>query len=248
MLERLDKKSILISTPFFNEEDGIFYFESILKKIHLHSKKYKNFSFRFLFIDDGSEDNTYLLLKRLKKNRKNISIEILKHKKNLGYGATLKSSISNCKEDFLITYDSDCAYDYKLIFKLIDKIIVKNCDIVNVSYKLINTSFDISFFRQFLSSLSSFLYILLFREISKNLITVLTCSFRIYNFNKIKNIKIISNDFNACSELLIRSLIKKLSILEIPGRIKKRKFGQSKMKIIKNSINHLKFIWKMKFT
>jgi len=248
LLGNLKKRSILIATPFFNEESGILNFSKVLNKIYQKSKFYNNFNFKFLFVDDGSSDKTFFLLNQLKNNNKNIPITIHKHKKNLGYGATLQSSIKIANEDYLIIYDSDCSYDYQLIFKLIDKIILRRFDIINVSYKLKSIKHKINFFRQFLSSGSSLVYKLFFKDITKKNITVLTCSFRIYDLNNIKKIKIDSNDFNACSEILIKALIKNYKILEIPGKLKQRKFGYSKMNIIKNTINHLKFIFKIKFS
>ena len=83
-------------------------------------------------------------------------------------------------------------------------------------------------------------------EIKNYDIGVLTCSFRIYETNKIKNITLNSEDFNCCAELIIKAMIKKLDIFEIPGENIGRKFGYSKMKIIKNIFNTLKTIFLIK--
>ena len=56
----------------------------------------------------------------------------------------------------------------------------------------------------------------------------------------------LSDDFNACAELLIKSTEKNISIFEIPGENIGRNFGQSKMKVLQNIFNSLLTIFKMK--
>jgi hypothetical protein len=232
--------TLTIATPFYNEENGLENYFEILKKINiLLSKK---IYLKFLFIDDGSSDLTKKKLYNFKEQNSHYNITIHSHKKNLGYGKTLQNSILLSNTDYLITYDSDCTYDYKLINELISTIKKYNCDIVNVSYKLSQKEIKISYFRSLLSWSSSFIYKLIFSEIKKYNISVMTCSFRIYNLPKIKKINLRSNDFNCCAEILIKSMKKGMKIHEIPGENLGRKFGQSKMKIMKNIYNTIKTI------
>ena len=101
---------------------------------------------------------------------------------------------------------------------------------------------EVSYFRKILSWGSSLIYRIIFPEIRKYNISVMTCSFRIYNLSKIKDIDLKSNDFNCCAELLIKSMKKNLKISEIAGENLGRKYGYSKMKILKNIFNTLKTI------
>ena len=233
-------RSITIATPFFNEEEGLDNFFSTLKKIN---ELLKNIiDVKYLFIDDGSIDKTKERLIEFKNANQNLDIKIFFHETNKGYGKTLQNSIILSETDYLITYDSDCTYDYKLIEKLIKMIQTDKIDIINVSYKLSQKEMDVSYFRKILSWGSSILYKTIFPEIKKYNISVLTCSFRIYDLNKIKDIKLRSDDFNCCAELLIKSMKKKLIIAEIAGENIGRKFGESKMKILRNIFNTLKTI------
>lgn len=233
-----------IATPFYNEEDGLDNFFKVLNKINnLLANKIK---VKFLFIDDGSSDNTCKILNDFKDNNKNLNIKIYTHEKNYGYGRTLKNSIRLCDTKLLITYDSDCTYDFNIISKLVDKMNKGNYDIVNVSYKLAPKNLELNFLRDFLSWGSTFVNNFFFPEIKENNISVLTCSFRAYKVEKIKDINIKSDDFNSCAELLIKSLQKNLIIKEIPGKNMGRMFGKSKMKIVKNIYNTLKTIYQIK--
>ena len=127
-------KSLTIATPFFNEEDGLDNYFEVLKKIN--QLLINKINVKYLFIDDGSTDNTNKKLKSFKIDNKNFNIEIFTHDINSGYGKTLQNSIKLCNTDYLITYDSDCSYDYKLIDKLVNLIKKNDYDIINISYKL----------------------------------------------------------------------------------------------------------------
>lgn len=238
-------RSLTIATPFYNESDGLNnFFKTLIKINKLISKKIK---VKYLFIDDGSLDDTLKKLSDFKKKNKFLDIKIYKHKINYGYGRTLKNSIYLCNTNYLITYDSDCTYDYKLIYNLIKKMELEKLDIISVSFKLSRQKTNISFFRKILSLGSALINNIFFPEIKKYGLKVLTCSFRIYDTRKVKGINLISDDFNCCAEILIRSMKKNLRIQEIAGKNLGRKFGNSKMKIIQNIINTLKMIYYFKF-
>ena len=112
--------SLTIATPFYNEEESIENFFNTLKKIHqLISKKV---DLNFLFIDDGSNDLTKKKLLEFKENNPNYNIEIFFHDKNYGYGRTLKNSIRLSKTKYMITYDADCTYEYKIIKNIYNSI------------------------------------------------------------------------------------------------------------------------------
>lgn len=236
--------TVTIATPFYNEEESLNNFFKTLEKIYiLINKKIK---VRFLFIDDGSKDRTLKKLYDFKKKNSKYNIKIYSHIKNFGYGRTLKNSIKLSNTKYLITYDSDCTYDYKIIDNLICKINEDKYDIINVSYKLAEKNIKTNIFRKILSWGSSFIYRFFFLEVKSYNVKVFTCSFRIYKLGKIKNIKLNSDDFNCCAELLIKAMINKLNIVEIPGENIGRKFGYSKMKIFKNIFNTLKTIFLIK--
>lgn len=237
-------ESVTIATPFFNEEESLDNFFYTLKKINLSiSKKIK---IKYLFIDDGSSDETQKKLFKFKENNPNIIITIHCHDKNYGYGRTIKNSIKLCDTKYLLTYDSDCTYGFEHIETLIDKIINEKHNIINVSYKLSSNKIQLNLFRRILSWGGSSLYKFIFPVVKNYNIKVFTCSFRIYEHAKIKDINLFSDDFNSTAELMIKSMKHKLKIIEIPGENIGRKYGSSKMKILKNIYNTLKTIYLIK--
>ena len=117
---------------------------------------------------------------------------------------------------------------------------------VNVSYVLGDKDMNISFIRNLISKASILIYKLFFLSLKKN-ISYYNCSFRIYRLNKFKSMEVRSDDFNACAEVMIRACELNYKILEIAGENIGRKFGVSKMKVLKNIFNHFNFIFGYKF-
>lgn len=236
--------SLTISTPFYNEEEGIDYYIDTLKKIlDIIPKSIK---VSIIWINDGSADNTLKILNEKKKLFLSNEIKIISHKKNYGYGRTLINSIRQSNTDYFITYDSDCCYNYKIILELINNVINEKSDIVNVSYKLAKKKMKVSLFRNFLAISSIQIYKILFKNLRKHNLTYFNCSFRIYKLEIIKDIELQSDDFNACAEILVKSAEKNIKISEIAGENTGRNFGKSKMKIIQNIYHSLLTIFRMR--
>lgn len=96
---------VAIIIPSFNEE------KNITKTLH-NLKKFPN----IIVIDDGSTDKTN------KKISKYSNVNIIKHKKNLGYEKSLESGFLKALElnmEAVITFDADGQHDYSKIDKII---------------------------------------------------------------------------------------------------------------------------------
>ena len=66
----MEKLSIVV--PCYNEEESIKYFYSEVEKIN---KKMKNVFFEYIFVDDGSRDNTLLEIEELSKKITNFVVK-----------------------------------------------------------------------------------------------------------------------------------------------------------------------------
>ena len=64
--------------------------------------------FEILIIDDGCPEKTGIIAKKITRNQKNI--KIIFHKKNLGYGAALKTGFRLCKYPWIFQVDGDAEY------------------------------------------------------------------------------------------------------------------------------------------
>lgn len=225
------KVSLII--PCYNEEEGIPFLSRILKQ--LLPKLQKKFEVELIFVDDGSIDNTNNLLK---KYFGGISfVKILKHHHNKGYGAAFKTGIRNSKGDVIFQLDSDCTYPTNDMLNMINDI--NNYDIVTASpYHPKGHVKDVEGYRLFLSKATSFIY----RLISGSKIYTFTSYFRAYRGDLLRNINFSSNGFTCTAEILLLALLKKCKVKEYPAVLSRRKFGKSKMRILRVIRDHLKLM------
>ena len=76
--------SLSIIFPFYNESLRINKcFQDIIK----FNKCNRSMKIEYVFVDDGSSDNSYIILKESQNEYSNIIIK--KHEKNIGYGGAI---------------------------------------------------------------------------------------------------------------------------------------------------------------
>ncbi|MBI2654853.1 glycosyltransferase family 2 protein [Candidatus Woesearchaeota archaeon] len=228
------KVSIII--PCYNEEEGIDYLSGILSK--LLPKIRKKYNIELIFVDDGSKDNTYKLLKKYFGKWK--FMRILKHKKNMGFGAAFRTGIKNSTGDVIFQMDADCSYPVDNVMNMIADI--GQYDVVTASPLHPKGKIgDVPFYRRVLSTSISKIY----RLISGSNIHTFTCAFRTYKGDMLRNLKFESNGFTCAAEILLLLLIKKYKVKEFPSIVSNRLYGQSKMKTLKTIKEHLKLIMRI---
>ncbi len=103
-------KKVDIIVPCYNEEDMIdmFYRETV--KI---VNTIENYSFRFIFADDGSRDRTYQKLIQLAKEHK--EVKFLSFSRNFGKEAAMYAGLSYSTGDYVIIMDADLQHPPALI-------------------------------------------------------------------------------------------------------------------------------------
>jgi glycosyltransferase involved in cell wall biosynthesis len=109
----MTKISIVI--PIYNEEKNIeILFEELKANLPLLTKDYE-----IIFIDDGSEDKSPLILNKLR-NKQNV--KIITFKKNFGQTAALDAGFKSAQGDIIIPMDGDLQNDPRDIPRLIIKL------------------------------------------------------------------------------------------------------------------------------
>jgi glycosyltransferase involved in cell wall biosynthesis len=88
--------------PVYNEEDAVRISLDRIRDMKLHEK------FEFLYIDDGSEDSTYDIIRQY-------PVKAIRHTANKGYGAALKTGIRHASGAKVILMDGDGQHDPKYI-------------------------------------------------------------------------------------------------------------------------------------
>ena len=247
-------KKIFYILPCYNEGLNLY---KLLKDFTIFFKT-RTIQIKIVIIDDGSKDNSIAIINKFKKNNfyKNISIKVLKHKKNKGLGEALKTGFEYCflkgkKNDILVSMDTDNSHTVNLSYKMANKIIFDNYDIVIASrYQKHSKIAGLNFMRKFLSYAAALLYKVFFPI--KN-VSDYTSGFRAFKLGPITNAwkqnkKFFSEKgFSASADILLKLYKYKLEFFELPIDLRyDLKKGESKMKVINTIYLNIALIIKRK--
>ena len=106
-------RDISIVIPIYNEQDNII---QLIKEVRAALEKKINYE--IIIVDDGSDDNTYEAVNKIKKNNKNITI--ISHIKNYGQSVGLRTGITEANSEYIVTLDGDGQNDPADIPKLLE--------------------------------------------------------------------------------------------------------------------------------
>lgn len=115
-----DKVENLISivAPVYNEEKVIGEFCERLSKVSIDLKD--KYEVEYIFIDDGSKDETLNVLKEKMKSLK--QVKIIEFRKNYGQTAAIQAGFDVASGDIIITMDTDLQHFPEEIPKFIERI------------------------------------------------------------------------------------------------------------------------------
>lgn len=149
-------KTVELIVPCFNEEEMVELFYETTNKI---VSKINGYSFSFIFIDDGSKDNTIIKIKNLASKYDNV--KYISFSRNFGKEAAMYAGFKASTADRVAVIDADLQHPPELIeqmLKAIDEEGYDSCSARRVSregepkirsafsrlfYKLINKMSDI---------------------------------------------------------------------------------------------------------
>jgi len=237
------KLSVVV--PCYNEEDNIDKLRSeffpVIEK--LVGSRLPNDgqidSVEVVFVDDGSKDNTYAVLKNAFGSFKNpaVSVKFEKHNVNRGLGAALRTGFKSISGDIIVTTDSDGTYRFATIPELLGHM-TKDVAIVTASpYHPKGEVVGVPGYRIFLSRGSSLLY----RILLSWRIHTYTALYRAYRREVIDQIPFTANDFLGQTELMVKAMLKGYRVDEFPAALHRRVFGVSKARLIQTIKSHLNF-------
>jgi dolichol-phosphate mannosyltransferase len=120
----MSKLLLSVVLPSYNEEKNIsLVYEELLRYIDV-----KKFNYEFLFVNDGSRDDTWEEIAKLTK--KDPNVKGINFSRNFGHHAALEAGLIRAVGDAVIMMDADLQHPPSLIPTLIKKW-QEGCDIVN---------------------------------------------------------------------------------------------------------------------
>ncbi len=124
-MEKKKKDKISVIVPCYNEELSLDYFYDEIDRI---SKKMKKLDFEFLFINDGSKDNTLGKIKELSKKDKRVVY--ISFSRNFGKEAAMMAGLEHAKGDYVTLMDADLQDPPELLEEMYRLIKEENYDCV----------------------------------------------------------------------------------------------------------------------
>ena len=128
----MERISLSAFFPAYNDQYTI---EGIVRTAAEEMRKVTG-DFEVLVVDDGSKDETGVILDRLATELP--YLRVIHHERNLGYGAALISGFKNAKKDLIFYTDGDGQYDVREMHNLLAKL-APNIDLV-LGYNKANQS------------------------------------------------------------------------------------------------------------
>jgi glycosyltransferase involved in cell wall biosynthesis len=115
-LKELSKPKVSVVIPLYNEEENIEALYSSLREV-INSLSVEA---EVIFIDDGSTDDTFHLLSKLKKSDDNM--RVIRFTRNFGQTAAMSAGFDYARGEIIITMDGDLQNDPKDIPLLLEKL------------------------------------------------------------------------------------------------------------------------------
>lgn len=107
-------KTITVLIPVYNERDVL---PSLFDRLRSLSKTVKKYQFEFLFVNDGSHDDTLSIIRSEAKNNSRVSFINLS--RNFGKEIAMLAGIDHVKSDALVIIDADLQDPPELISEMI---------------------------------------------------------------------------------------------------------------------------------
>ena len=197
------KQFIVVGIPAFNEEQTI-------ARVILEAQK---FSDKVIVCDDGSIDYTAKIAESL-------GAEVVRHEKNGGYGASIKSLFVRAQElnaDVFVTLDADGQHEPNEIPNVIKPILEGEADVV-IGSRFVDKkgTAEMPLYRQFGARLITKMV----NGSAKNGITDSQSGFRAYNIVALDRLTFFEDGMGASVEILLKASKSDLRIVEVPSTCK----------------------------
>ena len=224
-----------VITPVFNERTTV---AAALKNVLAQPQVAE-----LIVVDDGSNDGTWEELLQFAQHSSDSSpqVHILRHEKNLGKGAALRTGIAHATSPIVIIQDADFEYDPEEYPIVIAPILKERADVVIGSRFIGSEAHRVLYFwhsvgNRFLTLLSNMLTNL-------NLTDMETC-YKAFRREVIQRVNIEENRFGFEPEIVAKIARMKVRIYEVAISYNGRTYGEGKKINWKDGISALRCILK----
>ena len=227
------KISIII--PCFNEEQTL---EKIVKKV----LKFQSFEKEIIIVDDCSSDRSGEIIDSLKTNFS--EIKSVKHKKNLGKGAGIKSGVELSTGDIILIQDADLEYNPEDYDNLIKPFLETDADVVYGSRFLGGKYVKLCFFWHFVANKILTILCNVFTNLN---MTDMETGYKLFKSDVIKSIELKEKSFGIEPEITVKLGKKGFIFYEVPISYSGRSYDDGKKIGLRDAFIAIFCIFKYRF-
>jgi glycosyltransferase involved in cell wall biosynthesis len=232
--DRPAKVTLSLVIPCYNEEKTL---ETCVEKVL--AIKDETLDLELIIVDDCSKDGSLAISQAL--SDRIPGLVVLRHEKNMGKGAALRTGIAGATGHFVVVQDADLEYDPMDLKRLLVPLRIGEADVVFGSRFLVHGYHRVLYFwhslgNRFLTLLSNMLTDL-------NLTDMETC-YKMFRRDVIQSIEIEENRFGFEPEVVAKIAQRRLRIYEMGVSYRGRTYAEGKKIGVKDGFRALYCILK----
>jgi dolichol-phosphate mannosyltransferase len=223
-----------VVVPCHNEAESLDRLASELAKLRAALRG--KYAVELVLVDDGSRDATWTILWDLFGDEP--GTRLVRHEHNRGIAAAIRTGIEEASGPLVASLDADCTYDAEQVVALVD-LMTDGVDLVVASpYHPRGKVVGVSPWRLALSKSASQMY----RAVMRNKLHTYTSCVRVYRKSAVVPLPPTRAGFVGIVELVWQLDCRGSRIVECPAVLSVRTTGQSKMRVARTALAHLRLI------
>lgn len=224
-------KTISIVIPAYNEENGIAEIAGRVLAVKDDLREAGVELAELLIVDDGSRDKTASIAGRIE------GVRLIRHPKNKGYGAALKTGFRHAKGDLIGFLDADGTYPPEY-FPHLCRQALKDADLV-IGSRMAGAESHMPFTRR----VGNTFFATLLSLLSRRRVTDSASGMRVFRREVIETIYPLPDGLNLTPVMSTRALHEGINIGEVPIPYSER-VGSSKLSVVRDGSIFLRsMIW-----
>ena len=228
------KLSIII--PTYNETKNITQLIPTIEKTIF--SKYRG---EIIVVDDNSPDGTAAVAEKL--NQRYHNIRVIVRAKKEGIGAALREGYNAAQGDIILSTDADLSFDVKDMHRLL-RTLQQGYDLVVGSRHLPEGSYEKTMLKTRIKSVVSKYGNTLVRWLSDLDVHDTSANFRAIKRSVWRKIHTTDTTNSLLLEMILKTKYRGYRIAEIPVTFKDRRYGQSKINLLKEVPKYfVKLLW-----
>jgi glycosyltransferase involved in cell wall biosynthesis len=224
--------NLTVIIPVYNEVGNI---EEILKRVKAAKK-----ASEIIVVDDGSQDGTRELLKKLDGKGK---VRVILHEKNQGKGAAVRTGLDAAHGDILLIQDADLEYDPRDYPTLLQPLEEGLADVVYGSRFLGGPRRVAMYWHMVANKMLTFMTNILYNTILSDMET----GYKVFRRKVVDGMKLRSKRFDFEPEFTAKVLKRHYRIYEVPISFNPRDYSQGKKIKLKDAFEAVWTLLKYRF-